>query len=181
MLPSTPTLASTYMIVQFSQQKLYVYIYKVTLHQEFSTLKLACRVLHLHIIVKESNGCGDTENAPERYNRDHNERPRFIQPHIHSLETRGEMETNHRPFFPKQMDTANNLLRTIYLQDTYFQVPIHKDSRKYLRFVWEGPVHQFTALCFSLSTAPQVFTRLMVPVSSKLHSSGVSLLRYQDD
>ena len=36
-------------------------------------------------------------------------------------------------------------------------------------------------LCFSLSTAPQVFTRVMAPVLAILHRLGVRILRYLDD
>ena len=42
-------------------------------------------------------------------------------------------------------------------------------------------VYQFRALCFGLSSAPQVFTRVMAPVSSIMHHHGFRLLRYLDD
>ena len=70
---------------------------------------------------------------------------------------------------------------SIDLKDAYLQVPIHPDSRKFLRFVVDDRVNQFKALCFGLSIAPQVFTRVMAPVSSFLHSQGVRMLRYPDD
>ena len=44
-----------------------------------------------------------------------------------------------------------------------------------------GKVYQFKVLCFGLSTAPQVFTRVMAPVSAILHRMGVRLRRYLDD
>ena len=44
------------------------------------------------------------------------------------------------------------------LKDAYLQVPIHPDSRHFLRFSWEGYHLQFRVLCFILSTTPQVFT-----------------------
>ena len=52
-------------------------------------------------------------------------------------------------------------MASIDLSDAYFQVPIHRSSRKYLRFFHEGQVFQFRALCFGLATAPQVFTRTL--------------------
>ena len=61
------------------------------------------------------------------------------------------------------------------------QVPAHPDSRKYLRFVALNQVFQFKALCFGLSTAPQVFTRVMAPVSAILRCLGVRMCRYLDD
>ena len=36
-------------------------------------------------------------------------------------------------------------------------------------------------MCFGLSTAPQVFTRVMAPVSAILHSLGIRMRRYLDD
>ena len=44
-----------------------------------------------------------------------------------------------------------------------------------------GTVYQFKALCFGLSTAPQVFTRVFAAVSAWAHSRGIRLLRYLDD
>ena len=67
------------------------------------------------------------------------------------------------------------------LKDAYLQVPMHPESRKFLRFVAFGKVYQFKVLCFGLSTAPQVFTRVMAPVSAFLHRSGIRLRRYLDD
>ena len=70
---------------------------------------------------------------------------------------------------------------SIDLKDAYLQVLIHPSSRKFLKFVVDGRVYQFKALCFGLSTAPQVFTRVMALVSSFLQSQGVWMLRYSDD
>ena len=67
------------------------------------------------------------------------------------------------------------------LKDAYFQIPIHPSSWKLLRFTSEGTVYQFRALCFGLSTAPQVFTRVFAAVSVWAHSHGIRLLRYLDD
>ena len=67
------------------------------------------------------------------------------------------------------------------LKDAYLQVPMHLESRKFLRFMVGERVYQFKVLCFGLSTAPQVFTRAMAPVSAILHRMGVRLRRYLDD
>ena len=55
-----------------------------------------------------------------------------------------------------------DFLASLDLKDAYFQIPIHRSSRKLLRFTSEGTVYQFRALCFGLSTAPQVFNRVFV-------------------
>ena len=67
------------------------------------------------------------------------------------------------------------------LQDAYLQVPVHPQSRRYLRFCLGHLVYQFRVLCFGLSSSPQVFTRVMAPVSSVMHHSGFRILRYLDD
>ena len=74
-----------------------------------------------------------------------------------------------------------DFLASLDLKDAYFQIPIHGSSRKLLRFMSEGTVCQFKALCFGLSTAPQVFTRVFAAVSAWAHARGIRLLRYLDD
>ena len=67
------------------------------------------------------------------------------------------------------------------LREAYLQVPVHPASRHFLRFLLRDTVYQFKALCFGLSTAPQVFTWVMAPVSAILHSLGIRMRRYLDD
>ena len=52
---------------------------------------------------------------------------------------------------------------SIDLQDAYLQVSVHPESRRYLRFCLGHQTFQFRALCFGLSSAPQVFTHVMAP------------------
>ena len=88
------------------------------------------------------------------------------------------------------METAQTVLQSLQagdwmvsldLQDAYLQVPVHPSYRLYLRFCVGDSVYQFRALCFGLSTASQVFTRVMAPVSSIMHRHGFRILRYLDD
>ena len=83
------------------------------------------------------------------------------------------------------METPQSVLRSIrpgdWMVSLDLQVPVHHDSRRYLRFVVEGRTYQFRILCFGLTTAPQVFTRIMAPVSAILHKYGVRMRRYLDD
>ena len=71
-----------------------------------------------------------------------------------------------------------DFLASLDLKGAYFQIPIHRSSRKLLRFTSEGTVYQFQALCFGLSTASQVFTRVFAVVSAWAHSHGIRLLCY---
>ena len=88
------------------------------------------------------------------------------------------------------MKTPQSVLRSIRpgdwmisldLQDAYLQVPVHPESCRYLRFTMGGVSYQFRVLCFGFTTAPQVFTRLMAPISAILHRYGIRMLRYLDD
>ena len=55
------------------------------------------------------------------------------------------------------------------------------DIRKYLRFVVNKKVYQFTCLPFGLATSPREFTKLLRPVVSLLRQQGVKLHVYLDD
>ena len=70
---------------------------------------------------------------------------------------------------------------SIDLKDAYFQIPIHPDSHPYLQFIFKGQVFQFQILCFGLCMAPQLFTRVISPISEWVHQRGVRLLRYLDN
>ena len=72
-------------------------------------------------------------------------------------------------------------MASINLKEAYLQVPVRPAYRHFLRFMFRGTVYQFKALCFGLSTAPQVFTRVMAPVSAILHSLGIRMRRYLAD
>ena len=91
---------------------------------------------------------------------------------------------------PFKMETVASVLLSVWegdflasvdLKDAYFQIPVHRSSRKLLRFTSEGTVYQFKVLCFRLWTAPQVFTRVFAAVSAWVHSRGILLLLYLDD
>ena len=62
--------------------------------------------------------------------------------------------------------------RYIILKEVYLLVPMHPYSGYFLWFMAFGKVFQFLALCLGLSTALQVFPRVMAPVRSFLHSLG---------
>ena len=72
-------------------------------------------------------------------------------------------------------------MASIDLREAYLQVPVHPASRHFLRFMFCDTVYQLKALCFGLSTAPQVFTWVMATVSAILHSLGIRMRRYLDD
>ena len=69
---------------------------------------------------------------------------------------------------------------SIDLSDAYLHIPIHPNSRKYLRFYHRLQVSKFTSLPFRLATAPQVFTMIVKEVKLMGLSRGLRLRQYLD-
>ena len=89
----------------------------------------------------------------------------------HTKYPSNRLQTTERSHFTPHfhMCTISSVLSTVRkgdysfkidLQDESFHVPIHPDSRKYLRFAFENKVYQFQVLPFSLNTAPQLYGRI---------------------
>ena len=57
----------------------------------------------------------------------------------------------------RQAMRLNDWAVSIDLTDAYLHVPIHRQSRKYLRFVHEDQVYHFSALPFGMSLSPLIF------------------------
>ena len=70
---------------------------------------------------------------------------------------------------------------SIDLSDAYLHIPIHPNSRKYLRFCYKAQVFQFTSLPFGLATAPQVFTMIVKEVKLMALSRGLRIHQYLDN
>ena len=141
---------------------------------------------------------GASEPSSEGGSRTSPSVSRFLQPSLPRQEGFGVLAPHHRSVDPESLrhlvalphETPRSVLNSIRpgdwmisldLQDVYLQVPVHHDSRPFLRFVVDGKPFQFRVLCFGLTTAPQVLTRIMAPVSAILHRHGVRMLRYLDD
>ena len=70
---------------------------------------------------------------------------------------------------------------SIDLTDAHLHVPIHHQSRKYLRFVHEDQVYHFTALAFGMSLSPLIFSKLMDVIAVFLRQRAISVFPYLDD
>ena len=108
------------------------------------------------------------------------------------------MEASHRPKQAQHFSTRRKVqngnsrvhqdllipgewVSLIDLSDTYLHIPIHPNSRKYLRFCYKSQVFQFTSLPFRLATAPQVFTMIVKEVKLMALSRGLRIHQYLDD
>ena len=69
---------------------------------------------------------------------------------------------------------------SIDLSDAYLHMPIHPNSRKYLRFCHKSQVFQFTSLPFELAMAPQVFMMIVKEVKLMALTRGIRLHQYLD-
>ena len=67
---------------------------------------------------------------------------------------------------------------SIDIPDAYLHVLMHQAVRKYLRFVVNKKVYQFTCLPFGLTTSPREFTKMLRPIVSLLRQQGVKLHVY---
>ena len=70
---------------------------------------------------------------------------------------------------------------SIDFKDAYFHIPIHSQSRKYMRFHIQGQSYQFKALPFCLSTAPMEFTVVAKEVKLMALQQGIRIHQYLDD
>ena len=72
-------------------------------------------------------------------------------------------------------------ITSIDFKDAYFHIPIHSQSRKYMRFHLQGRSYQFKALPFGLSTAPMEFTVVAKEVKLMALQKGIRIHQYLDD
>ena len=89
-----------------------------------------------------------------------------------------KMETQRKV---KDAVQLNDWAFSLDLTDAYLHIPIHRRSRKYLRFTLRGRVYQFKALPFGLSTSPYAFTRLMNVMATFLRRKAITLHPYLDN
>ena len=95
----------------------------------------------------------------------------MVVPHF-KMETQGSVRSAIR---------SQEWTVSIDIRDAHLHVPMQQAVRKYLRFVVNKKVYQFTCLPFGLATSPREFTKLLRPVVSLLRQQGVKLQVYLDD
>jgi Reverse transcriptase (RNA-dependent DNA polymerase) len=72
------------------------------------------------------------------------------------------------------------------LENQFFQVRLHPDTKKYFGFSVPGPdgsplYYQFTVMAYGCKPAVAVVTRLLKPIKSHLHRLGIKFSIYVDD
>ena len=79
------------------------------------------------------------------------------------------------------MLTLAQVLSALDLQYAYFHIPVLQAHRRYLWFMMGQEHFQFAVLSFGLTSAPGVFTKVLVVVAAHLWMSGVPVFPYLDD
>ena len=72
-------------------------------------------------------------------------------------------------------------MTSLDFSDTYFDIPISPNSRKFLRFHYQDQTFQFRALPFGLSTAPMEFTIVVKEVKLMDQARNIRMHQYLDD
>lgn len=79
------------------------------------------------------------------------------------------------------MITKDCFMASVDLRHGYYSVLVNSQFRKYLRFVWNDKLYQYTCFPNGLSNCPRYFTKLMKPVYSALRSQGYMSAAFIDD
>ena len=88
------------------------------------------------------------------------------------------MESSH---CLKSLLKKGDYIITLDLKYTYLSVSVHKDSQKFLQFLWRNKCYVFQGLRFGLNTAPRIFNKPLKPVAAFLRKRGVRMILYLYD
>lgn len=97
---------------------------------------------------------------------------KFIRLHHFHMESLCSITKVHQP---------REFLTSLDLTEAYLHIPIHPGHRRFLRFCVGEQHLQFKALPFGLSTAPRVYTKVLVNPVSHLRQQGIHVHPYLDD
>jgi hypothetical protein len=75
----------------------------------------------------------------------------------------------------------NCYMATVDWKDAYFSVPVRAEDRKFLRFIWNKTLFQFTCLPNGLASTPRIFTKITKVFFATLRKRGFLCSSYIDD
>ena len=76
---------------------------------------------------------------------------------------------------------SGDWVTSLDLAEAYHHIPVHRASRKYLRFSIEGTVYQYRAMPMGLTSSPRIFTRVIQVVKGYVQAHAVEMFQYLDD
>ncbi|XP_071995315.1 uncharacterized protein [Engystomops pustulosus] len=139
-----------------------------------------------------SDGC-DCSSPGDR------KRGRILFPSILSKKNQWVLPTNYKPEEIKQVyqiqtlqngidkvSNPPNRSKSLFMYNRSKRRILSQDHQKYLRFTVRSPGgkilhYQFKALPFGISSAPRIFTKIMVEVVAQLRLRGIVIVPYLDD
>ena len=65
--------------------------------------------------------------------------------------------------------SPNCFMASVDIKDAYYTIPEQEKHRKYLKFLWNGKLYQFTSIPNGLSCCPRLFTKILKPPLTALH------------
>ena len=80
-----------------------------------------------------------------------------------------------------QLMSEGCFLASVDLKDAYYSIPVAPCDRKFLRFIWQGHLLQFTCLPNGLAEAPRKFTKILKAPFAHLRRKGHLSSAYIDD
>lgn len=81
----------------------------------------------------------------------------------------------------RDMILPGDFMVKIDIKDAYLHVPVAEEHQPFLRFNFDQKTYQCLVMLFGLTSAPRVFTRVMLPVVKKLREEGIRIVVYLDD
>ena len=63
-------------------------------------------------------------------------------------------------------------MASIDLKDAYYSVSVNRNCRKYLKFLWDDCINEFTSLPNEYRDAPRLFTKILKPVFGTCRTMG---------
>ena len=79
------------------------------------------------------------------------------------------------------MITPNCYMAKLDIKDAYYSIPILEEHQKYLNFLFEGNLYQFTFSPNELCSGPRKFTKLLKVLLPSLRKRVLNVAAYIDD
>ena len=81
----------------------------------------------------------------------------------------------------KNLLCFNDDLAVVDLKDGFLHVPVRREYRDLLGFMWNGQYYRFKKLPFGLALSPYYFCKILRPVVTYLRSLGLRIVLFVDD
>lgn len=81
----------------------------------------------------------------------------------------------------KDLLKEGDLMMKLDMKDAYFNLLLHQNYRKFVRFTWKETLYEFTCICFGLGPGPRFLSKLLKVLIQFLRRLNIRLVIYLDD